>query len=344
MTLQIANVHINPTGEGKVRLTVELTTEYQNHGDAVMALAAIAPAVGKGVTASARGSDDVLTYLRARWDHDSPDRADQAQNDLETERMRLAACSVAAMCPEQLEGMRPEYDSASRQDVSGLREQYDAAVARVRELETTIAPPEVQAEIAAVVAATPEPAATETQGPTTEAAPDEPLPGNLPATPLNVALLQQVHEGVKVVSVKELPEFTYAKRADGWVIKLDNRTGQELDRKQTAVQTTVAQPKQKQQEAAAAPPATTEKPKPGLDPDATRRAFADQAGVPASVSEPNTLREAIIASVAHLGKNDSSVAEWMIANREHIGGCHGIPADKLGERIERILLALVSGA
>lgn len=55
------------------------------------------------------------------------------REELETERMRLAGCGVAAL--GYFDGCADAYKSASLSDVLSLREKYDAAQARVAELE-----------------------------------------------------------------------------------------------------------------------------------------------------------------------------------------------------------------
>ena len=64
-------------------------------------------------------------------------RAEGAEADAETERMRLVACGMAALDPSQLVGMVTEFDSASRQDVTRVvarledrAEKAEAACAR----------------------------------------------------------------------------------------------------------------------------------------------------------------------------------------------------------------------
>ena len=57
---------------------------------------------------------------------------DKAEKELETERMRLAGCSVAAL--GYFDGCSEEYKSASLSDVLALREKYDKAVSAYKEV------------------------------------------------------------------------------------------------------------------------------------------------------------------------------------------------------------------
>ena len=57
---------------------------------------------------------------------------DKAEKELETERMRLAGCSVAAL--GYFDGCSEEYKSASLSDVLALRERYDKAVSAYKEV------------------------------------------------------------------------------------------------------------------------------------------------------------------------------------------------------------------
>ena len=57
---------------------------------------------------------------------------DKAEKELETERMRLAGCSAAAL--GYFYGCSEEYKSASLSDVLALRERYDKAVSAYKEV------------------------------------------------------------------------------------------------------------------------------------------------------------------------------------------------------------------
>ena len=81
------------------------------------------------------GEIDRLTQRLALKDADlllEWDRAEKAEKELETERMRLAGCGIAAL--GYFNGCVDEYKSASLSDVLALKARYDSAVAQVKML------------------------------------------------------------------------------------------------------------------------------------------------------------------------------------------------------------------
>ena len=76
------------------------------------------------------------------------DRLEAAENELETERMRLAACGVAAL--GYFDGCAKEYTSASLDHVLNLRKRLEAAEKERDALQAKIAKMEKQGPVAHV--------------------------------------------------------------------------------------------------------------------------------------------------------------------------------------------------
>lgn len=70
---------------------------------------------------------DVVLELRA-----AKEKIKKLEAELEVERIRLAACGIAALDPKQITpDMCPEYNSASLQDVLRVRKRLDEALEEV---------------------------------------------------------------------------------------------------------------------------------------------------------------------------------------------------------------------
>ena len=73
------------------------------------------------------------------------DRAEKAEKELETERMRLVGCSIAAL--GYFKGCVDEYKSASLSDVLALKAKYDSAVSDYKELSQCFEKAEAQVKM-----------------------------------------------------------------------------------------------------------------------------------------------------------------------------------------------------